>query len=137
MYSLLLDTLCQRVLNDLWRTRLSRRRMIWLLPHPLPHPLPPPISKFSIFLSLPLYRRSSLLTEGGGGNGQGKGAKSYDGGKACSSINHSLISADLCWNFRTIYGGYRNQVCIKGCHTGPSGYIGWQNRFLGIDFWAP
>jgi hypothetical protein len=24
----------QRVLNDLKRTRLSRRRMIWLLPHP-------------------------------------------------------------------------------------------------------
>ncbi len=26
----------------------------------------------------------------------------------------------------------------KGCHTGSSeGYIGWQNRFLGIDSWAP
>ncbi len=31
--------LTQRVLNDLQNTRLSRRRMIWLLPHPLP-PLP-------------------------------------------------------------------------------------------------
>jgi hypothetical protein len=27
---------CQRVLNNLWRTRLSRRRMIWLLPFPSP-----------------------------------------------------------------------------------------------------
>jgi hypothetical protein len=26
----------QKVLNDLYRTRLSLHRMIWLLPHPLP-----------------------------------------------------------------------------------------------------
>ncbi len=26
----------QRVLNDVWSTRLSRRSMIWLLPHPHP-----------------------------------------------------------------------------------------------------
>jgi hypothetical protein len=32
----------QSVLNDLLMTRLSRRRMIWLLPH---HLLPPPVSK--------------------------------------------------------------------------------------------
>ncbi len=31
--------------------------------------------------------------------------------------------------------GARNRVGI--CRTGPPGYIGWQNRFLGIDFWAP
>jgi hypothetical protein len=30
----------QRVLNDLLRNRLSRRRMIWLLPHQLPTPSP-------------------------------------------------------------------------------------------------
>jgi hypothetical protein len=29
-------TKVQRVLNDLQRTRLSRRCIIWLLPHPLP-----------------------------------------------------------------------------------------------------
>jgi hypothetical protein len=23
------------------------------------------------------------------------------------------------------------------CRTGPPGYIGWRNRFLGIDAWAP
>jgi hypothetical protein len=32
--------------------------MIWLLPHPLP----PAVSKLSLFLSLPVCRRSSLLT---------------------------------------------------------------------------
>jgi hypothetical protein len=29
------DVLMQRVLNDLWRTKLSRHRIIWLLPYPL------------------------------------------------------------------------------------------------------
>jgi hypothetical protein len=24
-----------------------------------------------------------------------------------------------------------------GCRTGPPGYIGWRNRFLEIDSWAP
>jgi hypothetical protein len=24
-----------------------------------------------------------------------------------------------------------------GYRTGPPGYIGWRNSFLGIDFWAP
>ncbi len=27
----------QKLLNDVWSTRLSRRSMSWLLPHPLPH----------------------------------------------------------------------------------------------------
>ncbi len=30
-------------------------------------------------------------------------------------------------------GPVRNPIC----RTGPPGYIGWQNRFLGIDSWAP
>jgi hypothetical protein len=34
--SCLLHPNLQRVLNDIWRSRLSRRRMIGLLPHPLP-----------------------------------------------------------------------------------------------------
>ncbi len=38
----------QRVSNDLSRTRLSRLRMILLLPH---HPLPSPVSKLSLFQS--------------------------------------------------------------------------------------
>ncbi len=30
-------------------------------------------------------------------------------------------------------GPVRNPIC----RTGPPGYIGWRNRFLGIDSWAP
>jgi hypothetical protein len=30
-------------------------------------------------------------------------------------------------------GTVRNPIC----RTGPPGYIGWRNRFLGIDAWAP
>jgi hypothetical protein len=55
----------QGVLNDLKKAVLSRR-------------LPPPshIIKLSFFISLPVCRRSSLLTEERGG------AKSFDGKKA-------------------------------------------------------
>jgi hypothetical protein len=47
--------------------------MIRLLARPLPPP--PPVSKLSLFLSLPVYCRSSLLTGGEEGSG-GRGAKS-------------------------------------------------------------
>ncbi len=52
-------SLHQRLLNDLWWTRLSRRRAIWLFP----------LSRHqsSLFLSLPVCRRSSLLTGEGVG----------------------------------------------------------------------
>jgi hypothetical protein len=30
-------------------------------------------------------------------------------------------------------GPVRNPIC----RTGQPGYIGWRNRFLGIDAWAP
>jgi hypothetical protein len=57
--------------------------------------MPSPVSKLSLFLSLPVCHRSSLLSEGGGpGGGRGGGgAKLYDGEKAWSSINHSIFSA--------------------------------------------
>ncbi len=42
------EPLPQRVLNDLKRTRLSSRRMIWLLPRPLPPPSSGCLS-FSVF----------------------------------------------------------------------------------------
>jgi hypothetical protein len=57
-------------------------------PAPSPPP-PPPINKLSLFLSLPVYRRSSLLTGEGG-----EGAKSYDADKAYSTlqyINYFLV----------------------------------------------
>jgi hypothetical protein len=62
--------------------------MIRLLAHPITSSL---VSKFSLFLSLPVCRQSSLLTGEGGGEGE-QGAKSYDSEKACSSINHSILS---------------------------------------------
>ncbi len=41
----------QRILNDLWRTKLSRRRIIWLFPHPLPFSYQQVVS-FSVFLTI-------------------------------------------------------------------------------------
>jgi hypothetical protein len=63
------------------KTRLSRRRMIWLLTHPLPHS---PVSKLALFHSLRVCRRPRLLTGVGG-------AKSYNCEKAWSFINHSIL----------------------------------------------
>ncbi len=80
------DCPTQKVFNDLLRTRLSLRRMFWFLAHPSPSP----VSKLSIFLSLPVCRRLSLLT-GEGGRGV-CGAKSYGREKAWSSISHSILS---------------------------------------------
>jgi hypothetical protein len=65
--------------------------MIWLLPHILS----PPSSKLSLFLSLPMCRRSSLPTEKRG-DGGGGGAESYNSEKAWSSINHSTHPAPRC-----------------------------------------
>ncbi len=52
----------QRVLNDLWKTRLSRRRMIWFLPTPV---------KLDRRRTGRLRKRDNLLTgeerQGGGG----------------------------------------------------------------------
>jgi hypothetical protein len=79
----------QRVLDDFAKTRLSRRRIIWLLSHPLPH------SAFDSRLDrrqiARLKKRDNLLTRGGRRRPRG-GAKSYDGEKAWSSINHSILS---------------------------------------------
>jgi hypothetical protein len=72
----------QRVFNDVWRTMLSRRCMIWLLPKPLS-------------FCLPACRRSSLLHELSDrrpGGGCGRGAKSYDGEKACPSTKSPIPS---------------------------------------------
>jgi hypothetical protein len=57
----------QRALTDLYLTRLSCGRMIWLLAHPLP---PSPVSRLSLFFGLPVYCWSSLLTEESGGGGE-------------------------------------------------------------------
>jgi hypothetical protein len=59
-------------------------------------PTPPPpstVSKLSLFLSLPVFRRSSSLTAELGGWG-GRGAKFYVGEKAWPSIKGSILSGD-------------------------------------------
>ena len=40
-----------------------------------------------------------------------------------------IVSASLC----SLAGRYDNTIC----RNGPLGYIGWRNRFLEIDSWAP
>jgi hypothetical protein len=47
----------QRILNDLWRNRDSRRRMLWLLPDPLS-----PVSKLDRRHRGRLRKRDNLLT---------------------------------------------------------------------------
>jgi hypothetical protein len=76
----------QRVLNDLKRTRLSCSQMIRLLAHPLP---PSPVSKLFLLLILPCMSPVELTDGRGVG---GVGAKSYDGEKTWSPINHSILS---------------------------------------------
>ncbi len=58
-----------------------------LLPHPLPHSS---VDKLSLCLSLPLCRRSNLLT--GGGRGWGRSQIIRRRKKAWSCINHSILS---------------------------------------------
>jgi hypothetical protein len=77
------NPLPRRLLNDLWRIRLSCGHMIWLLPST-------PVSKlfsFSVFLGY----WSSLLTgdEGGGGGG----AKSYNREKEWYKTFNTLCSS--------------------------------------------
>jgi hypothetical protein len=74
----------QRVLHDLKRTRLSRRRIIWLLVHPLTSQQVVCFSQYSCV----------SLVEKGGGRG-GSGAKSCDGEEAWSSKNPSVLSASV------------------------------------------
>jgi|688.fasta_scaffold396689_1 hypothetical protein len=71
----------QRVFNVLLSARLSRRRMIWLVPPPL-HPSQYKLDRRHTGI---LRKRDSLLT---GGGREGEGAKSYDGEKAWFSMIH-------------------------------------------------
>jgi hypothetical protein len=79
----------QRVLNDLQRTSLSRRRTIWLLPHHLFRQQVVSLSQSSCVSPVELFDGRKDL-EGGGG------AKSYDGENAWPSINHSTLSGYSC-----------------------------------------
>ncbi len=75
----------RELLTDLQRTRLSFGRMIRLLALPLP---PSPVSNLSLFLGLPVCRRSSYLTEEGEGEGVGRRGDE----KAWSFTYHLILS---------------------------------------------
>jgi hypothetical protein len=64
--------------------------MIRLLPHPLPT-LPPSPQQF-VSLSQSSCESPDELTDERGGEGGGRGAKSYDREKARVSKNHSTLS---------------------------------------------
>ncbi len=84
------DRICYGSFREYWMIYRGPRflcgRVVRLL-HPPPHS---PVSIVSLFLSLPVCRRSSLLTgEGGGGGG---GAVTHHREKAWPTINHSILS---------------------------------------------
>ncbi len=66
-------------------------------------PIPPP---------LPVWHWSSLMTRRVGGGGGG-GAKSYDGEKAWSSVNHSILSRDCHIPYSTEMFGMTVAVTAK------------------------
>ncbi len=86
------DTSVRRVLkNYKGPAKLSCGLMIRLLIHPSHHQL------VSLFLSLPMCRRSNLLTEewGEGGRRVVFGAKSFDREKTWPSINPTILSGSV------------------------------------------
>ena len=76
-----------KVFTDLKTTRLSRCRMVWLLPKP-----PPSLLSRQQVGSLSQASCLSPVERGGGGGG---GAKSNNGEKTWSSINNSILCVSL------------------------------------------
>jgi hypothetical protein len=76
--------------GDLYRTRFSRFRMIWFLPHPLPLSHISNCLSFSVFLCV----AGRAYWRGGGGGG----TKSHDGEKSgpLYTIQYSRASTILC-----------------------------------------
>ncbi len=83
------STLRQRILNELWRARLSRSRMIWLLAHPL---LPSPVSNLDRRPQEDWERETTCWRETSGGGG-GRGVEPNERQKAWSSRNNWILSA--------------------------------------------
>jgi hypothetical protein len=78
----------QRVLNDLERIRISRRRMIWLLPHTLSRQQVVSLSRSSCVSSVE-------FTDGRGGSRGGEEPNQETARKPWSSINHKKLSDTL------------------------------------------
>jgi hypothetical protein len=72
----------------IWLVERFYTSEIWFFPHPLPLPLSPHVSNPDRRNTGRLRKRDNLLTGEGGGEEQ----ISYHGEKACSSINHSILS---------------------------------------------
>ncbi len=94
-------------------------------------------SKLSLFLSLPVCRRSSKLSL-------------FlilhlcrRSSKLSLLLSHPVCRrswARICKCFkepRNWFPGLTGRCGNPIWRTGPPGYIGWQRRFLGIDFWGP
>jgi hypothetical protein len=84
-----------------------------MVPPPPPrYPPPSPVSKLSLFLSLPVFRQSSLLTrEREWGEGGGQRTESYDGGeRAWPSINHSILPALACTQGKLLVSQYKEYI---------------------------
>ncbi len=118
----------QRVLNNLWRTQISRRRMIWLPPNPLP-----PFSRKKILsLFQPFCVSPVELTDERGGRVWG-GAKSYNDEKAWLSISHSILS--ILSNFSYFTNSSLNHNTTL---TVLDSDWGWENRKIdNLFFSAP
>ncbi len=103
----------QRVLNELWRTRLSRRRMMWLLAHPLP-PLPSAISTGDTQED---WERETTCWQERGVGGAWGGGEAYpdDGEKAWFSINHSILSVLRKWIYPKACHVSTNLFCSHAC----------------------
>jgi hypothetical protein len=92
--------------------------MIWHL-HPLSL-----VSKLYLFLSLPVCRRSSLLT---GEEAGGEEPNLYDGERALSSINNSILSGEDRIRTSLLFAGarmkgYNLRLNIYRLHSPPSIY---------------
>ncbi len=88
------------------------------------HPFPSPVSKFSIFLNLPVSRRSSLLR---GGRGGGRGEPNHTTArKPCplKFIYYSLIYeaiAEQLQNYLHVFSGRKSYtVAVMGGNCFPS-----------------
>ncbi len=95
-------------LSDLQRTRLSRHRLIWLLPPPPPLS---PVSKLSLFLSLPVCRRWSIPTN----RGEGVGEEPYHmTARKPGPTKQSILFAEHCSGYWLTFSSFRTIVVWIG-----------------------
>ncbi len=90
---MMIEYCTQRVLNDLKRSKLSSRHMIWFLPHP-------PLLGASC-LSFPVCRWPSLPTGEGGGWGRSQIIRRWEG----LTLYKSYKSFNALWLHLWKYGG--------------------------------